>query len=168
MAVTFGVSFLAFFLVNPLTKKVGHRQMMVGASVLLAVTLCGTLVVDNPTQGYVLMGICGLPIAVLLSVPNAMLADICAAHSLRKGVKREAMFFGAQGFFMKANLGLSSAALGVLLTTLGNSVQSPLGVRLSGPMAALVLLIACAAFLRYETPQISPSLENDDVDGESL
>jgi len=154
MAATFGTAFVGFFVVNPVALAFGHRKVMLVSALLLAVVLGFTPVVDNPTHGYVLMALVGLPIAALLSVPNAMLANISAAHAKREGVKREAMFFGAQGFFMKVNLGVSSAALGLLLSTMGNSVGDDLGVRLSGPMGSVVLVFAAFAFSQYTAPDV--------------
>jgi glycoside/pentoside/hexuronide:cation symporter, GPH family len=103
--------------------------------------------IQGPTSGLVVMAVGGIPIAVLLAVPNALLADIADRDGRRTGRRREAMFFGAQAFFMKVNMGLSSAVLAALLV-LGKSVAQPLGVQLVGPATAVVLLVAVVAFWR--------------------
>ena len=67
------------------------------------------------------------------------------------------MFFGAQGFLQKINLGVSTGVLAFLLDQ-GRSVDNPLGVRLAGPVAAVVLIGAAIAYWRYPEQRITDEL----------
>lgn len=151
MGATFGVAGLSFPLVNLVARKIGKRKtMMLGTAVLIA-TMSTVPFVSTVASGFVLMGVSGIGVAVLLAIPNALLSDICAANAMRTGKHQEAMFFGAQGFFLKVNLGVSLGLLGMVLE-LGKSVSNPVGVQASGPLAAIALALALAAFWRYQDP----------------
>lgn len=147
LSATFVVAGFAFPFVNRAAKRFGNRRMMLFAGASLAAVMCVVPFMQGPKTGLLVMAIGGIPIAVLLAVPNAMLADIADREARRTGRRREAMFFGAQAFFMKVNMGISSAVLAALLV-LGKSTAEPLGVQLVGPATALVLLVAVAAFWR--------------------
>jgi GPH family glycoside/pentoside/hexuronide:cation symporter len=149
MAATFGVAIVAFPFVGGAVGKYGKRRVMIFGSVLLALILSAVPLVSGPASGVALLGASGVSVSILLAVPNAMLADVCNASARRTGQKREAMFFGAQGLLQKVSLGLSTGLLGFLVDRFGRSIQNPLGVKLSGPMASLALLAAAFFFFRY-------------------
>lgn len=151
LTVTFGVTAVCFPLVAKLGNKIGKRRtMMLGAAWLIVVMLLVPFM-RTPLLGMIIMGLGGVPIAILMAVPNAILSDLAHAEAVRSGHAREAMFFGAQAFFMKVNLGLSAAVLAALLQ-LGKSPAEPLGVQLTGPATAGVLLLTLFAFWRFEEP----------------
>ena len=58
---------------------------------------------------------------------------------------------GAQNFVEKTTSALAPLLLGALLA-LGHSAADPLGVRLVGPLAALLVLVAFVSFRRYDLP----------------
>lgn len=147
--VVFAVAGVCFPLINLLAKRIGKpRTMMIGSAVLAAGLLAVPLI-SGQLSGILILGVCGAGVGVLLSVPNAMLADICEKSAEATGERREAMFFGAQGFFLKLNLGLSSGILGLLFALFGNGVERPLGVMLSGPIGAVALGLSIWAFARF-------------------
>ncbi len=147
----FGVAALAFPAVAFLANKLGKRPVMVGAALLLAVMMgVGVpLLPSLPWLALPLFALAGLPIACFLAVPNAMLADICDADARGSGERREAMFFGAQGFQQKIALGIAAGLFQWVASTFGRAVDSPLGVQLSGPLAAAALVASALCFLRY-------------------
>jgi hypothetical protein len=55
---------------------------------------------------------------------------------------------------LKINLGLSTASLTALLGWFGRDVGNDLGIRLSGPLAALIVLLGMWCFWRYPEHQI--------------
>ena len=91
-----------------------------------------------------------------------MISDIANANALRSGERREAMFFGAQGFLQKVNLGVSTGVLAWLLD-FGRAVDNPLGVKLAGPVAGVVLLVAAVCFWRYPEQRILDELAAADA-----
>jgi GPH family glycoside/pentoside/hexuronide:cation symporter len=144
----FGVAAIAFPVVGLQAARRGKKPVMIAGCLLLAVALAGFWFVHDLQTGAVLLAVAGVGVSVFLAVPNAILSDVCNANAKRTGERREAMFFGAQGFLQKINLGVSTGILGLLLEK-GRSVEDPLGVRLAGPVAAVVLLGAAVAYALY-------------------
>ena len=91
----------------------------------------------------------GYPVAVLLIVPNVILSELCDADVKKTGERREAMFFGVQGFFMKLNLGVSTAVLALMYSLFGKDISDPLGVRMAPIVGSVVALIGFVVMLKY-------------------
>ena len=97
----------------------------------------------------VVAALMGFPIAVLLVVPNVIVAQLSEADARKTGQRREAMFFGVQGFFMKLNLGVSTAILALLYSVFGKDISDPLGVRLAPIVGSAVALVGLLVMTRY-------------------
>lgn len=154
----FGVAAVAFPIVAIAATKIGKRKVMIAGTLVLAFSLTGFYFVDDLTTGLVFLSLSGVGVSTFLALPNAILSDICNAATKRTGERREAMFFGAQGFLQKINLGISTGVFGFLLS-LGNSVDNPLGVKLAGPVAALILVGAAIAYFLYPERRIRAELD---------
>jgi GPH family glycoside/pentoside/hexuronide:cation symporter len=155
MAVALGVAAVSFPFVNWLATRFSKKRVIMAGGLSLAVVMALTPVLRDVNIAFVVFGLSGLPIAVLLSVPNAILSDICEANAQRTGQRREAMFFGTQGLFQKLNLGLSTALLAGLLEAFGNSVEQPGGVMWSGPMASVALVLSGVCFAFYPEKDVA-------------
>lgn len=107
----------------------------------------------------VIFGIIGIPVSILLLLPNAMLGDIAEFDAAKVGTHREAMVFSAQGFLMKLNLEVSAMVLGYLFSQFGKDIAQPMGVKLSGPVAAVVCIIGIVSFLLYPEKKVMDVLE---------
>jgi glycoside/pentoside/hexuronide:cation symporter, GPH family len=155
----FGAAAVAFPVVGAAAVKWGKKAVMIAGTILLAIPLGAFYLVDDAVTGMVLLAMCGIGVGVFLAIPNAMLSDICNACTARTGQAREAMFFGAQGFLQKINLGFSTAVLGYLLDNYGRSVDAPMGVRLAGPAGAIALVIGAIAYSRYNETAVQQELQ---------
>lgn len=153
----FGVAAVCFPIVGILAVKLGKRRVMIGGSLIMGAAMAAFFFVDDVPGGFIALAASGIGVSVFLAVPNAMLSDVANANALRSGERREAMFFGAQGFLLKINLGVSTSILALLLG-LGRSVGDDLGVRLAGPVAAVVLVGAAICFWRYPEQRIQDEL----------
>lgn len=153
----FGVAALAFPLVALAAGRLGKRRVMIAGTLILAAALSGFWFVDDLALGLAFLALSGVGVSTFLALPNAILSDICNAATKRTGEQREAMFFGAQGFLQKINLGVSTGVFGWLLS-LGASVDDPLGVKLAGPVAAVTLIGAAVAYSRYPEARIADEL----------
>jgi Na+/melibiose symporter-like transporter len=106
----------------------------------------------------------GAPLAGVYLFPAPLLAEICDHDATVTGMRREATFFGAQSFAEKAASALAPLALALLLL-LGNSAADPLGVRLVGPAAGLIVLAGYVLFRGYALtdaavrPVVAPPLD---------
>ena len=154
----FGVAALAFPVVAIAANKLGKRPVMIAGTLMLAFSLTGFYFVDDLVSGVVFLSLSGIGVSTFLALPNSILSDICNASTKRTGERREAMFFGAQGFLQKINLGISTGVFGYLLS-LGRSVDNPMGIRLAGPVAAVVLVGAAIAYWRYPEARIRAELD---------
>lgn len=154
LAVMVVVSFLFYPIVNLLARRLGKKPLMVGAFVWMAlvflgVPLLGRLAFAPSAQGFLLVLLMAVPLAVLGVLPNAVLADIAEEDAARTGEQREGMFFAARTLMQKfgQTFGVVSFAM---LTTLGNDVGDDLGIRASGVVGFVLCLGAGLVFARYD------------------
>ena len=160
--IAFVVALLFFPLVNYLSKKLGLKAMMMFALLAFLVLLPLYYFLGFPLFGltpeafaYILLGLTGLPLAVIFIVPDAIVAAVFDLESNLSGQKREAMYFGAQGFILKLAMGLSTLITGALLQWFGSSAAQPLGIQLTGPVSALFILIGVLVFVRYPEREVT-------------
>ncbi len=174
MVILFGGAAVFFAAISSLSKRFSNKALMSAGLVTFAVFLLITYVID-PFVGYPFtmfgintswaviiacaqMFLLGFPVAVLLIIPNAIVADISEVDSFERGVSREAMFFGTQGFFMKVNYGIASAIVAALFSLFGKDVASPMGVKLAGPVASVFALIGFLIFFKYPQEEVAEKL----------
>jgi GPH family glycoside/pentoside/hexuronide:cation symporter len=161
LAVTFACTIAAFPLLAPVTRAVGVIRALrwtLGAATVIvpligAIGLRG-LPFSPSAQGYVVVVMAALPLAGLLVLPNALLADIAEADHTRTREGREAMYFAVQGLILNVASAAASAALGALLA-LGDETGHSLGLRLIPLVAGGCTLLALATFLRYPTEPLT-------------
>lgn len=164
MVILFGGAALFFVLIHFLSKMVSNKSIMSSGLLAFAIFLLITYFIDEtgqyaPLVANIQMFLLGYPVAVLLVIPNAILADISEVDGYQRGISREAMFFGTQGLFMKINYGLASAIVAALFATYGKDVATPLGVKLSGPVASVFALVGFLVFFLYPQNWIDEKLK---------
>ncbi len=147
-------SVLGFAMLKGLSGRHSNKVLLASALLGFALLLPGGLVISRAgSWGVPLaltqMVLLGWPMAVLLVIPNAMVADLAEEDALLHGEQREGMFFGVQGFFTKLSYGLAALLLGFLFAAFGKDAARPLGVELAGVAGALLGLIGFAAILSY-------------------
>ncbi|MEC9488312.1 MAG: MFS transporter [Halanaerobium sp.] len=167
MAITFGVAILSFPVINKLAVTYGKKKAF--SLCLLLNTIFLPLIYFIPgtwgpltpfIKGIILMALPGFPLAGLFVLPNAIVADITDIDEGITGQRREATFFGVQGFFQKIILGLSTMVATGLFNNLGYSVSKPLGVQITGPIAGIFSLLGLLIFLKY--PQETSDTSKDE------
>jgi len=156
MAVTFGVAIVFMPVLNMVAKSLGKRNTMILLLGMFAVILpsiyflnFARLPVDPVLAGYVLLGLAGIPLSGLFIVPDAIVADLTDYDEMLTGQRHEAMYFGAQGFFLKVTMGISTFLMTLIFSIFGNTITCPLGVQLTGPVAGLFALIGMTAFMFF-------------------
>ncbi len=160
-AATFGVAVLCFPLVNILAKRIGHKAVMLGSLFLFVLVLPCFFFLGRPlfclssySFAMLLLALAGVPLSSLFVLPDAMVASITDLEEGLSGQRREAMYFGTQGLVLKVVLGLSTFVTGVILQIFGSTAATPLGVRLTGVVAAFFVLIGFFIFLRYPEKEV--------------
>lgn len=157
-----GVALLCFPLVNIFSKRFGLKAVMLFSLILFAVLLPGIYFLGQPLfgltpelYGYILMSLMGIPVAVLFIVPDAIVAAVSDLEERLSGQRREAMYFGAQGFILKLAMGLSTIITTGLLHFFGGSAAQPLGIQLTGPVSAFFIIIGALIFFRYPEQEVT-------------
>ena len=161
--ILFVVAAICFPLVGFLTRIRGKKTIMMLSLGLFSIfsvflSLTGLTPVNPRTWGMIFVGLMGFPTAVLMIIPNVILSELCDVDYKKTGERREAMYFGVQGFFMKLNLGLSTASLALLYSIFGKDISNPLGVRLAPVLGSVVALIGLIIMTRYPEKQIKELL----------
>ena len=100
-------------------------------------------------QVLVVMAAVGAPMAGVTLFPGALSADIIDSAAAADGQRREGMFVGVQGSVERLTSAFSPLVLGGLLL-LGATPSQSLGVRLVGPVAALLVAAGWLAFRSYD------------------
>jgi GPH family glycoside/pentoside/hexuronide:cation symporter len=135
------------------SKRAAYRlAMLIGAIVFPFAAIAGSIPgVPATLQIAVLMACAGFAISGVYLFPAALTADIVDDDSMRTGMRREAMFFGAQNFVEKWVSALRDPLL-IALLAFGNTAGHTLGIKLVGPAAGLILLLGYMLFRSYDLP----------------
>ncbi|MEZ4523841.1 MAG: MFS transporter [Thermomicrobiales bacterium] len=112
-----------------------------------------------PVTGHALLTLLlvGAPVAAVYIFPGPLIADIADQDLETSGIRREGTFYAGQTTVDKTVGSLSPLLLGLILL-LGNTADAPLGVRLVGPAAGALALIAFIVFRRFDLPARSTAV----------
>jgi len=149
------MAMIFFPVVVKLSNRWGKKKVLLVSLALLAALLPLMTVVGHiPAiplfyQGLVFAALLGIPLASLFVLPYAMLADITDYDEERTGYRREGMYFGVQGLFVKGALGVSAITLAYIMETFGYSVENPLGVVLTWPISAIFVAASFLFLWKY-------------------
>jgi len=151
-------SFLFYVPVNLLSRKFGKKTLLVFAFVLFVLTytfgaFLGTLPVVTMLQGYILVALGMIPMAVFGILPNAVVADIAEYDARKTGVRREAMFFGTRTFMSKMGQMISMLVISALLLIERNG-SNEIGIRLTAVAAAIFCLFGLILLLFYDEKKV--------------
>ena len=135
------------------SKRQAFRRAMLGAAAVFSLlALVGFLPgVPKAAEVLVVMALAGLPVAGVYLFPATLTADIIDYDSTLTGLRREATYYQLHSFVEQVATSLAPGLLAGLLL-LGDTVANPLGVRLVGPVAGLLVLAGYLVFRRYDLP----------------
>jgi GPH family glycoside/pentoside/hexuronide:cation symporter len=159
LSLTLGVAAISGIGAYWLGKKIGKKRSMILMSLMFAVLLpfvglIGRGFLASWTAGYILYALMGIPISILLVIPNSLLADIIDLDTETTGKRREALYFASQALLNKIGIAFSKVTMNFILPIgLAASVAEKhavgeTGVRLLGPIAAFFILIGLLIFTR--------------------
>ncbi len=162
-----GVAFILFPFINFGCKKFGLKAMMMVSLVTFMIFLPFIFFmgqefipgISADMAALILMGFMGIPVAAIFVVPDAIVAAVSDLEEKLTGQRREGMYFGAQGFVMKLAMGISTVITGGLLEFFGSTVEQPLGIQLTGPVAAAFILVGVIFFTRYPEKEVNRAHE---------
>jgi glycoside/pentoside/hexuronide:cation symporter, GPH family len=139
------------------SKQHAYRAAMLVAAGAFPLLFVAGFIPGIPVlaQVLVVLALVGAPMAAVFVFPGPMVADICDDDALRTGMRREGSFYGSLAFCEKLAGSFAPLLLGVILL-LGNTAANPLGIRLVGPAAGLIVLAGYLSFRSYRLE--SPAL----------
>lgn len=143
------IIFLSSLLVMPIWAKGitrhGARKALAAAAFMFGLATLPFLAASSFLSGAITCLLLGLGFAGLLMVTDVLLADIIDEDELKTGTRREGMYFGINGFFIRISIALQAVILAQVLTRTGfraGEVQSASAI---GGLRALMSPIIVAA-----------------------
>jgi glycoside/pentoside/hexuronide:cation symporter, GPH family len=135
------------------SKRAAFSTAMLGAAVAFPLLFFAGFIpwIPDVVEAIALMVVVGVPLAGVFLLPANLTADIIDDELERTGLRREATYYGAQNFVERTATSIA-LPLVLLLLLFGRTSEDPLGIRLVGPVAGLVVLIGYLIFRRYELP----------------
>jgi GPH family glycoside/pentoside/hexuronide:cation symporter len=128
-----------------------QNALILAGLVLVLIPLVGLkgLPGDPQLQAAVLFALLAGPLALLLALPNAVVAEISERRTTQRGEHMEALFYAGQGLVVKLSMAGGSALLGFLLAFFGSTTEAPLGIRLAFLLAGALLLFSTLFFRKF-------------------
>lgn len=158
--VGFGGMIVVWLIATPfvffLQKKFGKKALFAGGLLLISIVSFaqGFIAVVPKSIGlYYYIGLIfsfGIPFSAMQVLFSAIISDIIDDDEKRTGVRREAMYFGMEGFVSKLARGGGWVVVTALFQIFGT--PSPTNYKamvVSGPVCGLFALIGFIAFSRY-------------------
>jgi GPH family glycoside/pentoside/hexuronide:cation symporter len=135
------------------TKRAAYSAAMLGAGVLFPLLFLAGFLPGIPKELQLVLTVAAVsaPVAGVYLFPAALTADIADYDTVRTGLRREGMYFGAQNFVEKTSTAITPLLLTSMLA-LGRTAEDPLGIRVVGPVAGLLILTAYVVFRFYRLP----------------
>jgi GPH family glycoside/pentoside/hexuronide:cation symporter len=166
-SVLFGATIISVLAVLPLVYRLAVRwgkarvysaAMLLGAAAFPLLFFMGLVPGVNPlAQSIVFVAVAGPPMVGVFTFPNAIMADIIDYDAVRTGMRREALYYGAQNVVEKWTASLAYPLFAALLL-FGETPGNPLGIRLVAPVAALASLAGYLTFRGYRLPdEVTPA-----------
>ncbi len=161
------LSFACYPLVNALAHKYNKKKLVLfgfcGLSAAYIITaLSGMFGIAGPSKGIIgtifgnpwglmIVVVAAFPMAILGILPQAIVADIAQADSIRTGENREGMFFAARTFAFKMGQSLSM----LIFTSIASiHPETGLGYRIAAITATCICLIGALILSNYNERRI--------------
>jgi GPH family glycoside/pentoside/hexuronide:cation symporter len=139
------------------SKRHAYRRAMLGAMVTFPALFFAGFVPGIPEVAQILpvVAVIGAPVAGVYLFPSALTADIADYDATQTGLRREGVYFGTQNLVEKTTTALTPLILSAL-RLLGDTAADPLGIRLVGPAAGVLIFVGYLVFRRYDLPDEVP------------
>lgn len=151
------VSLLCFPFITWLAGRFGKQRVLLASFLASALTLPLLLLIHKdlplplPIQGVLWVSLQAAAMSGLQVLPYAIAAEITDHDAQATGQRRQGIYYAGWGVFEQLASGAASALLPLFLL-LGSSrsqPQGPLGIRLLGIAAGVLMLAGFFIFLRY-------------------
>ena len=142
------------------TRRFGKRAvyawcLMGGTLTLPALFFAGFIPgIPELLQVVAIIALVGVPLSGVFILPDALLADVVDDDSEQRTGRREAMFFSSRATLEKFGQAIATGLFAVLLGVFGATSDEPMGIRLIGPVAAVLTFTGWLVFVTaYRLPE---------------
>jgi Na+/melibiose symporter-like transporter len=177
--VMFLLSFVFYVPVNVVARKVGKKPLLTIAfawfiAAFVYAIFLGLYPFSPYVQGFIVVVLAAVPLAIFGIVQNAIVSDIAEADAIETGDAKAGIFFGARTFMSKLGqtiaglvvpslliLGADIRATGDVVVAdvaSGGAVTGTFGVRMTAVTAAVFCAVGLALFLSYDEKRVMKSL----------
>lgn len=159
------VSFALYPIVNLTARKTGKKPLVLFGFFVFFMVFCFVSILGKDwvpipkiVQGYLIVILAAIPMAILGILPNAILADIAELDALKTGSQREGLFYAGRTLMQKMGQTLGILIFSSMLL-FGRDVSNPTGVMATGPAAAFFCVLAIILFSRYDEKKTLEEIE---------
>lgn len=155
---------LVFYVpINILAKKIEKKKLVLIAFAMFSIAYLYTaffgtdLGISTTIQGYILVAIAAMPMAIFGILPQAMLADISESDAITTGENREGMFYAARTFSFK--IGQSFAML--IFTAVATIGISGTGYRIAAGIASVFCILGGIVLCFYNEKKVNTIINKE-------
>ena len=156
---------VAFYVpVNFLSRKVGKKRLVMTAFAIFCIVylfgafLGDRMIISPVSQGFILVIIASLPMAIFGILPQAMVADVAQSDAIITGERREGMFFAARTFAFKLGQSISMLLFTAVATV---GIGTGMGYRLIAGLACAFCAIGGISLIFYDERSINQIINQD-------
>lgn len=113
-AAALGVTLLALTIWVKITVKKGAKSTFIYSAIAFSLSLIPVWFITDSTLLVVLMGIVGFGLAGLLMIVDVLLAEIIDKDFEETGKRREGVYFGFNGFFIRLSILMQAISLWIV------------------------------------------------------
>lgn len=152
------LSLIFYIPINKFASRIGKKKIIISAfgfftlAYLYTSFLGKTNILPAALQGWILVIIAALPMAIFGILPQAVVADISQSDAITTGENREGMFYASRTFAFKLGQSISML-LFTALSTIG--LQSGTGYRVVAVVSSVFCAIGGLLFLFYNEEKVS-------------
>lgn len=156
------ISLLFYIPINRIARKYGKKTLVLVAFALFSIaylfTACfgDAIPLNASVQGYLLVAIAALPMAIFGILPQAMVADISESDAKLTGQNREGMFYAARTFAFKLGQSISMLIF-TAVATLGSS--DGYGYRIVAVIACVFCVLGGTVLLFYNETSVNETIQ---------
>jgi GPH family glycoside/pentoside/hexuronide:cation symporter len=154
---------ITLFGLQKMARKTGKKLLinfsfLTLAALLLLCFFLGRFPLSGEFQGYLLAFGAMVPLAIMSTLPTALLAEISDLDAKQSGEQKEGMYFAVRNLFQKIGQTLGMVIV-VLLIQLGKDVGDDLGVRLTALAGLLLCIVAAIVFSFFRERKLTHEIE---------
>ncbi|MCE7733693.1 MAG: MFS transporter [Candidatus Heimdallarchaeota archaeon] len=130
-AAAIGITIMTLFFWVRLTNRSSPKYTFLVSATVFGLSLIPLWILDSPTSVILVMGVLGFGLGGLLMVVDLLIADVIDQDYNDTGKRREGIYFGFNGFFIRIAILMQAISLAIVSSLTGfdedKDVQDKLG-----------------------------------------